>query len=467
MTQEIRLFLSGDSILQHTLATDANPARVELAEIARSCDLALSNLECNIQVGEDWPAYVAGQGRGTTYMAAPPEVLDDLKWFGIRAVFTANNHSSDFGEGGILTTIGYLDAAGLGHAGTGASLTDATSGCVVDGDGTKFAVIGASDWGPRGLTDLTFPWPMGVLAADGDERFAPRPGVNLLRYEGIIHADEKAVSELRRISTALGWDRAKQIRDHGGGRSEPLYSTSVFDREVDDEQAFHFMGRRFEVADEFSFETVAFQEDLDRNCAAVERARDNADFVIVGVHQQGASRIESRPPDHTVAFAHAVIDAGADLFVAHGRARAGGVEIYNGKPILYGVPGFINHLDKVPFVPVEQKRRWGLSENAPASKFIERRQEAESQGRTAIGVGANGFLPMVALTVEISDNSGKIRFHPFELVDRGSEVELGEPRLLHEGPLATETLEIVQERVRALGTDFSIEGATGLVEFAG
>jgi hypothetical protein len=183
------------------------------------------------------------------------------------------------------------------------------------------------------------------------------------------------------------------------------------------------------------------------------------------VHQQGASRTETSPPDHAVQFAHAVIDAGADLFVAHGRARVGGVEIYQGRPVIYGVPGFVNHLDQVPFVPVEQKRRWGLADDGPASAFIARRREAESGNRTAIGVGAGGFLPMVVVLAELSLDGGRLEYYPFELVEDGADSELGEPRLADAG-LADRTLALVADRARALGTRFELADGVGIVRYS-
>ena len=109
----------------------------------------------------------------------------------------------------------------------------------------------------------------------------------------------------------------------GGGRDEPLVGPELVGGEQDDDEAFHFMGTRFVAGDAFSFETVPYEADLERNYKWVAEARRQADTVVVGLHQQGASRSEREPPDHTRIFAHGAIDAGADVFVAHGRSRIG------------------------------------------------------------------------------------------------------------------------------------------------
>ena len=43
---------------------------LKVVELLRSADVSFTNLECCIQDGEDFPAYVAGNGRGATYLPA-------------------------------------------------------------------------------------------------------------------------------------------------------------------------------------------------------------------------------------------------------------------------------------------------------------------------------------------------------------------------------------------------------------
>ncbi len=62
---------------------------------------------------------------GGTYMTTEPQLLEDLKWLGVNLVSTANNHAFDYGEDGIMATCGYLDSAGIAHAGTGRHLREA------------------------------------------------------------------------------------------------------------------------------------------------------------------------------------------------------------------------------------------------------------------------------------------------------------------------------------------------------
>jgi poly-gamma-glutamate synthesis protein (capsule biosynthesis protein) len=57
------------------------------------------------------------------------------------------------------------------------------------------------------------------------------------------------------------------------------------------------------------------------------------------------------PSGFVVDFARKAIDAGADIYLGHGWHTALGVEIYKGKPILYGLGSFFwqsQYIDRVP-----------------------------------------------------------------------------------------------------------------------
>jgi poly-gamma-glutamate synthesis protein (capsule biosynthesis protein) len=465
MSTPVRLAVVGDVIMQHPVSACRDPGVLAAVELLRATDATVANLECCIQNLSDFPAYVAGAGRATTFLPAPVSTPQELRWFGIDMVFTANNHSQDFAEAGIMSTLRHLDAAGIPHAGTGASLSAATAPAYFQTAGGRVAVVGCADWGPRGLADLAFPWPMGALASDPDPMFRARPGVNLLRYDAVTHVDGAAIDALRRISEALGWERSKAIRNAGGGRSEPLFGTRIGGGEVDGDGVFHFMGRKFVMSDEFSFETVAYEEDLERNQVWIRQARQTADIVVAGIHQQGASRSEAEPPDHVRAFAYAAVDAGADIVVAHGRARAGGVEAYKGRPIVYGLPGLLNQLEQVPLAPSEQMPRFGLSTRSTASDFLSARRLGEGDN-TAIGNYSGAFRkPMVLTTVAANLQGGfEIGFHPFAPVEDGPIGNRGLPRLLVPGSSEHHlVLEEMALRNKALGSDMTVDGECGVV----
>jgi len=75
--------------------------------------------------------------------------------------------------------------------------------------------------------------------------------------------------------------------------------------------------------------------------AVVRNAKMLADYVVVSIHAHEGGTNRTIPADFIVEFAHAVIGAGADVMVGHGPHVLRGVEIYNGKPILYSLGDFI------------------------------------------------------------------------------------------------------------------------------
>jgi poly-gamma-glutamate synthesis protein (capsule biosynthesis protein) len=101
---------------------------------------------------------------------------------------------------------------------------------------------------------------------------------------------------------------------------------------------------------------TGWQEDLDRNLAAVREAAANADFVLYYQHFQldldefsdvapgeatgdGHFWVEN-VADWQSDFARMVLDAGASIYVGHGHRAFDGVEVYNGKPLLRQLGGF-------------------------------------------------------------------------------------------------------------------------------
>lgn len=91
--------------------------------------------------------------------------------------------------------------------------------------------------------------------------------------------------------------------------------------------------------------------DLSQAADVVSRAAGQADLVVVQVHMgaEGADQTRVRPGPETyfgenrgdpMAFARAVIDAGADLVVGHGPHVLRGLEFYQGRLIAYSLGNF-------------------------------------------------------------------------------------------------------------------------------
>ncbi len=72
----------------------------------------------------------------------------------------------------------------------------------------------------------------------------------------------------------------------------------------------------------------------------IEEAKNMADIVIVSAHW--GPNMRQRPTMQFKKFAHASIDAGADIFHGHSAHIFQGIEIYNGKLIMYDAGDFVD-----------------------------------------------------------------------------------------------------------------------------
>jgi poly-gamma-glutamate synthesis protein (capsule biosynthesis protein) len=79
--------------------------------------------------------------------------------------------------------------------------------------------------------------------------------------------------------------------------------------------------------------------DEERIKTAVGEARAVADVVIFSMHS--GTEYNQKPNGRQVQFAHAAIEAGADLVVGHHAHVVQAMEIYKGKPIFFGLGNFI------------------------------------------------------------------------------------------------------------------------------
>jgi len=77
-----------------------------------------------------------------------------------------------------------------------------------------------------------------------------------------------------------------------------------------------------------------------------------ADLVLVSNHW-GPNMVE-RPTEAFRDFAHAAIDAGADLYLGHSAHLVQGIEIHRGKPIFYDAGDFVDDYAVDPLLRNDQ-----------------------------------------------------------------------------------------------------------------
>jgi poly-gamma-glutamate capsule biosynthesis protein CapA/YwtB (metallophosphatase superfamily) len=223
------------------------------------------------------------EGRG---FLTPPEALDALASFGFNLLSLSGNHAFDLKATGILNTMREADSRKIVHAGTGSNLAEAAApGYLHTPKGTIALIASAS----------------GLITAGGSAT-GDRPGVNELRIEA-------------------GGKENEATADLPGARAN-----------------------------------IPNQADSQRILQSIRDARQHADLVIVYQHNhvfgnhsfatiftEGMQERLS-PNDWLRKWAHAEVDAGADIIVMHGAPLLHGVEIYRGRPIFYDLGNFIYNL---------------------------------------------------------------------------------------------------------------------------
>jgi poly-gamma-glutamate capsule biosynthesis protein CapA/YwtB (metallophosphatase superfamily) len=132
--------------------------------------------------------------------------------------------------------------------------------------------------------------------------------------------------------------------------------------------------------------------DVDRVLDDVRRLRPSVDIVVVSHHNRdgatatqfpgnppaprsGGSRDQHVSEEYQKQFAHLALDAGADLVYGHGTHTIQGVEVYNGKPILYAIghsafdqPGYETSKDGLVARAVIQKKKIARVSFVPVSR---------------------------------------------------------------------------------------------------
>jgi poly-gamma-glutamate synthesis protein (capsule biosynthesis protein) len=398
--------LTGSIYLEHPASGYRIDRFDKVVESLRNCDLTLANFEACVYSDSDWPAYVAGAVGSGTYMGGPPSTIDEMRFMGIDALYAANNHVADFGERGILTTIKHLRERGMPFAGIGASLTEASAPCYVETrQGRRVAIISLCDWGPRGLMDMLFPWPHGYMPSNELPPFRSRPGINLLRYGVVTRVDQQTLRELRRASDYLGWETSKAMRRTGMMRDFPVIYGEEPDCEIDSDDEFFFMGRKFKVG-EPGLDTFAFQADLDRVVKFVREARRQADIVIVALHDQSL-RQGGGVHDYVRTAAHTSIDAGADIFVNTGGLQRG-VEFHRGKVILWGLSNLFLQNNQITRMPSSSYEYWKLPPDSTVADLLEVRANKARPGEDKPQQHAVYPLTPTALHSVIFDEANQV-----------------------------------------------------------
>jgi len=333
--------LTGDSIITRHLSVYQEPAFLKMIDLVRGADVAFTNLEMLFHDYEPYPM----NDSGGTYMRADPALVKDLVWAGFDMVSRANNHTGDYGVEGMRLTTKYVAAAGLVQAGVGDSLPEAREAKFVETAKARVALISVAS---------TFTDHSRAGRTRGD--MPARPGLNPLRHSTTYVVTPERLQTLRTTMNELGM----RVPESGD-------SLSIF-------------RNRFVAGDGPAVRTEPSQEDVDEIAAVVRSASRLADYTIVTLHGHEGKGSNFVPADFLVTFAHAMVDAGADVYVGHGPHVLRGIEIYKGKPILYSLGDFIFQNETLLRLPSENYEPYHLGPEAQVADFNAARYDNDTRG---------------------------------------------------------------------------------------
>ena len=421
---------AGDAFITRRLPAGGYEGFPELRQCLLAHDVRFLNLESTFHDHEGYPAVESGG----TWAMSDPRVLDDMKEYGFNIFNTANNHSGDFGSGGVLATIRNLRQRDMIFSGTGKDLGDASRPCYLETKHTRVALISCS---VTARSDRA-----GAQSAD----MVGRPGLNPLRYSQIFHLDPEHYAMAEAVVKASGVNAQQEKSVRNGYSMPPKAGTLTLGN------------TKFRLDDRCWVESFPNEQDMTRIEEEIREARRQADVVLVSVHCHVLDGSDNtQPPQLLQIFSHRCIDAGAHVILGHGPHELQGVEKYNDGLILYSIGNFIFQTDTVALQPWDAYANRNLPLTMKVGEYMDERSAGGTKGYCVQWPIWNAVLP----SWDMEDGKiTQLRFYPIEL-------GMDKPRSQKGVPVmngSEETLRYLQELSAPFGTRIRIEKGIGYLE---
>jgi poly-gamma-glutamate synthesis protein (capsule biosynthesis protein) len=410
-----------------------------LRDLLQGVDVAFTNLEMIFHTfTEGYPAAESGG----TYTAADPALLDDLQWLGFNLYAAANNHSMDWSEGGLLSTMAALERQGMAYTGIGRNLAEARAPVYLETAQGRVAMLSMTS---------TFP----AWSRAGEQRLDTkgRPGVNPLRFETQYILPAKLLKTLQEISQAVGLEAMKAQR-RATGFAVP-----------EDNAVFHFLNQQFVEGKAAGFRTMPHQSDMEGNLRWIADARRQADWVFVSLHAHEARLDKEEPADFIQTFAYACIDAGADAFLGHGPHLLRGIELYKNKPIFYSLGNFIFQNETVRRLPADIYETYKLSMDATPAAVYDART-LDSKGKPKGFPADTRYWESVVAVCRFEERGvGQIELYPVTLGFGNARPRRGRPQMA-EGTLARKIIKRLADLSAPFHTHIEFQKGMGRVKIS-
>ncbi len=431
MGKRIVVTATGDSLISRRIPAYQDESFTRLSGLIQSCDVAFTNME---MVLSDYTGTPVVESGGLN-LSAHPGVARDLQRMGFNLTAFANNHTLNYGIDGCLSTIDQLRAMDFVCAGAGRTLAEARLPAFLETTSGRVGLVGCASSFAKGQQ----------AGAQRDD--APgRPGLNPQRFDTLFVVDQEHMDAIQRIADRTGAEKMRQFGYWMGFRKPP-----------EREGEFQFAERSFIVGDQFGIRTTAHKKDLEGNSRSTAQATMMDDLTLVSIHahEQGAERWI--PADFIVEFAHACVDAGADMVIGHGPHLLRGIEIYRGKPIFYSVGNFIFQYEYTQRLPADDYESLSADRDMTAPQVFRQLSADDSRSFPADRLYWETVLPIVSFE---DRQLRSIELHPVSLGHGQSWPDRGLPRLAERG-VGTEILDWMSQLSRPFGTEIRTTDGVG------
>ncbi len=444
ITSPFTIAAVGDILEPDTIGDLSDPRFQALVKVIRSADVGFANMESSVvdlHHREQFQGPVAGT-------LAPKEVAANIKSMGITMMNHANNHALDAEAPGMLATDAILDEYGIVHAGSGRNLQTARAASYLGTSKGRVGMVGmfsidsgvsdpdADNIGEYGAAYVY----MAATERIGD--MGGRPGVNPLRLTTYHVVSPEQMQMLKGFRESYYGPSGPPIGLEG--RREPADQMHLFDE-------------WYKVGTPPGTLTFTMNpSDEEGNLKSIRNGKIHSDFMIATIHAHNSAQNVNGVrgvSSFMVQFAHECIDNGADVFVTSGPHQLQGVEIYHGKPIFYGLGGFVFQTDLQ------------LSYSSKGVLIAPGNQDLLAESRSIFGVRrrSSGLL---ATSHYEGGRLVEVRLYPVDLGGyKRPSSDMGIP-MTPSPEMAKLILDEVQALSQPFGTKIDIENNVGVIHVA-
>ena len=441
----------GDIIELHPISQLSRSDVQGVFKIVRGADVSFGNMEANMIDLQHYQGPISDH-------TGSKDVASDIKAMGFKILNRANNHTTDMGIEGMNSTNHWLEEAGLVFAGAGRNLTDAREARFIDTPKGRVGLVGmfstTSAPGSPFRSGSSPDSAAGQAATYGIGNAGGLPGVNALHLTQYQVLTPEVIDNLRKIRDAV-YEHRTEVRN-------PVPNPIPQRQPNEPEGRLEFFGTWFKAgATPGSLSYTANPDDLRDILKSVRTGKQYSDFMIVTIHTHEAGEYpsDSYAPDFLIELAHKAIDNGADVFVGHGVHVLRGVEIYNGKPIFYGLNSFVYGLE-------EGTIGFGRYRADKIDPYSAEETDAEMNFKSWERAGSGPTRDnMESVVAECRYEGGELKevlLHPIELGYGGPVSEKGIPRIASPDA-AHRILQELQTISKPFGTNILIEGDIGVI----